>query len=93
VDEKKKFELNDDMLESVSGGAREYTDGRTITNVTTKVRCTKCGTNKGVMYSWPDGQKVIFCSNPQGKHLADDWLDFSRVLVTQANPSDYTVGW
>ena len=96
MDENKKFELSDDALDDVAGGLLlqdEATDGRTTTQVTTRVCCTKCGTNKGWLFAWPDGRAVIYCSNPHGKHVEGDIFDFARILVQSPTSSDYTPGW
>ena len=90
----KRFELNDDALEAVAGGILlqdEATDGRTTTQVTTRVCCSKCGTNKGWLIEWPDGLAVIYCSNPYGKHV--ELFDFSKILVQNPTAGDYTPGW
>ena len=96
MDNNKKFELNDDQLDEVAGGLLledEATDGRTTTHVTTQVCCTKCGTNKGWLFAWPDGRATIYCSNPHGMHVEGDLFDFDRILVQSPTTDDDTLGW
>ena len=91
-----KFELNDDMLDEVAGGylmEDDATDGRVTTYVrTTRVRCSKCGTNNGILFAWPSKPQqgsYILCAN-EANHL--DVFDFSKILVDNPQPGDYTVG-
>ncbi len=96
MEDDKKFELSNDTLEEVAGGLLlqdEAPDGRTTTQVTTRVCCTKCGTNKGWLFTWPDGRAEIYCSNPHGKHVEGDIFDFARILVPSPTDGDYTSGW
>lgn len=96
MENNKRFELSDDVLDEVAGGLLlqdEATDGRTTTQVTTRVCCSKCNTNKGWLFAWPDGRAVIYCSNPYGKHVEGDLFDFARILVQDPTSADYTPGW
>lgn len=94
VEDNKNFELDDEILERVSGGLQsgEINDGRTETKVTAKVCCSKCGSNKGILYKWPDGYSFIACSNPYGKHTGD-LFDLSAIIKPYPTEADYTKGW
>ena len=96
MENNKRFELSDDVLDEVAGGLLlqdEATDGRTTTQLTTRVCFSKCNTNKGLLFAWPDGRAVIYCSNPYGKHVEGDLFDFARILVQDPTSADYTPGW
>ena len=86
MENNKRFELSDDVLDEVAGGLLlqdEATDGRTTTQVTTRVCCSKCNTNKGWLFAWPDGDLLLqplwqargrgplrFCPDPcSGSHF------------------------
>lgn len=100
MENNKKFELSDDMLDSVAGGLLledEATDGRKTTKVRSRIACTKCGTYEGYLVEIPGRTPFICCADLSGKHTYKNPLealfDLSKILMDSPTAADYTEGW
>lgn len=90
----KKFELNDEMMDEVTGGVSMSTILSMGTKVTAKnVTCPMCGTSHGVLGTMFGVTGIVCCGSAHEKLYEQNQIGMDAVLVMNPTTDDYTLGW